>query len=448
MKNTIWDKKIPTLLGILLITAATFLTSFLVRQNTNLVGKAAPTNVPSNVRVSNVNSSSFTVSYTTAAEVTGSINYGKDQTFGLVALDERDKNLKPRKIHSVKISNLSPSTEYLFSIVSGNETFLNNGLPYKVMTGPVISGDRPSGGFIVGRAVSTEGKPLSEGLVYVTVGNSQTFSGIIKIDGSYSLSLEGLRSQNLSTYYNFKDTKLRMLILGSEGESNVSAIYKDVTTIPTVVITKNYDLTEEAPVSTISATLENFPDFPKTTSKNITPKITSPSDSQDLSDTTPTFRGTGVPGSKIKLTIESEPIITEVTADQNGNWSYTINESLPPGDHKITITARDAFGVLRTITHSFTVLAQQASAATPTPTPSPTPTPTPSPTPTPTPTGSPSASLTPSPSPSPIVLPTPTPVISQLPEVGNLNIFQAGISMIKTVVGGLLFIVSRGNISF
>lgn len=436
MRKTFWNKRIPTLLGLLIITLGTFLTSILVGQGTNLVGKAAPSSVPQNVRISNVSSSSFTVSYVTDAQASGSINYGKDQTFGLVALPERDKGLRPRKIHSIKVANLSPSTKYFFSIVSGNETFLNNELAYEVTTGSLLDSKKPIVGFIVGKAVNTDGSVLADGIVYATVGNSQTVSTVLKSDGTYSISLEGLRNENLSSYFDSKDTKIKMLVIGEQGSSNVLAIYKEVTTIPTVVISKNYDFTEEIPVSSISATLENFPDFPKTKSKNITPKITSPSDTQTVSDLKPTVRGTGVPGSKIKVVIESEVEEAEVTVDQNGNWSYKVNQNLTAGEHKITITARDAFGVLRTITQTFTIqpLASEASAATSSASPSPTP----------------ALSPTPIPTASPNVLPTvtPTPVPTELPEVGNLNIAQAGLSLVKTIFGGLLFIVSRGAFSF
>ena len=440
MKNTFWNKRIPTLLGLLLITIGTIITSVLVGESTNFIGKAAPSNIPQNVRISNVSSSSFSVSYLTDAEVSGSINYGKGETFGLVVLDERDKTLTPRKIHSIKVTNLSPSTEYFFSIVSGNETFLNNELAYKITTGPLLDSEKPAGGFVVGKVVTTNGKPLPNGVAYITVGNSQTYSAVLKTDGSYSVSLEGLRGENLSSYFDFKDTRIKMLILGEGEQSNISATYKEVTTIPTVIISKDYDFTEEVPaISKTTSTLENFPDFPKTTSGGITPKITSPSDTQEISNTTPTFRGTGVPGSKIKIVIESEKEEVEITVDQNGNWSYKTSQNLSAGEHKITITARDAFGVLRTITHIFTVLPQPEEAQASTPSASPTPTPTPSPT------ASPEASV--SPTPSPIVIST-TPVITELPEVGNLNIVQAGFSLVKTVFGGLLFIVSRGNVSF
>lgn len=433
MKDTLWNKRIPTLLGLALITFATILTSILVRQGTNLVGKAAPSNVPQNVRITNVTSTSFTVSYTTDAVVSGSISYGKNENLGQALLDERGPN--SRKTHSIKVTNLSPSTKYLFSILSADEKFLNNGLPYEVTTGPNIIAKKPKAGFIVGKVVNLNGESISDGLVYVTIGKSQALSTVTKKDGTYSLSLEDTRSEDLASYSDFKDSRIKILILGPDGSSNVLALYKDVNSIPTIVLSKDYDFTEEEEVASVSAALENFPDFPKTKTKIVNPKITTPSENQILSDARPVFKGTGVPGSTIKIAVESEIQEAEILVDSSGNWTFKPSENLSPGQHKITISAKDAFGVLRTITLSFIIEVTQAQAATPSASPTSSPTPTPQPTATPTPlVGGP--------------LLTPTPVPSALPEVGNPQIGTAIIGIAATLIGGLLFLLSRGAISF
>lgn len=439
MRKSFWDKRIPTLLGILAITLGTFLTSTLVGRQTNFIGQAAPTNIPREVRITNVGSSSFTVSYVTETDVVGTLSFGKDQNFGLLAFDERGKSLSS-SVHSIKVNNLSPSTRYFFSILSGGETFLNNNLPYEATTGPTLPQEKPSGGFIVGKIMNTNGETLKQGLVYANVGSSQTYSAVLKQDGTYSISLEGIRSNDLSSYFDFKDTKIKMLAVAKEGKSNVSAKHKEVTSIPPIVITKNYDFTQDIPVSSTSATLQNFPDFPQTQGSSTIPRITTPAENQELSEQRPTFRGTAVPGSKITVVVESEREEAEITVDQNGNWIYRPTQTLTPGEHKITISARDAFGVLRTITHTFVILAgpEEAQASTPSASPSPSPSPSFTPAPTSTPTATPI-----------VILPqSPTPIPTILPEVGNLNIALAGINLVKTLFGGLLFIVSRGNISF
>ena len=79
----------------------------------------------------------------------------------------------------------------------------------------------------------------------------------------------------------------------------------------------------------------------------LTPTAQSPSQSQ-----TPTIKGTAAPGSKVTLTIYSEPITVVVTADANGNWVYVPQTPLAPGPHTIVVTAGDGSV---TTTESFVV---------------------------------------------------------------------------------------------
>lgn len=50
--------------------------------------------------------------------------------------------------------------------------------------------------------------------------------------------------------------------------------------------------------------------------------------------------GSTIPGGIVKLYIFSEPQEAEVTADAEGNWSYTI-ESIEPGDHRVEVEVTD-----------------------------------------------------------------------------------------------------------
>ena len=122
MRSTIWSKRIPTLLGILLIVIGIGITSYLVKTGAILTSKAGPSETPENVRISNISDTSFTLSYTTQASVIGSLNFGKDKNLGQIALDERDKegSLKEHKIHYITVKDLGTSTNYYFSITSGS----------------------------------------------------------------------------------------------------------------------------------------------------------------------------------------------------------------------------------------------------------------------------------------------------------------------------------------
>lgn len=457
MKNTIWNKRIPTLLGLLIITVAIGITTLLVGQNTFFIQQASPASNPIDLRITNVSDSSFTVSYSTASYILGTINFGKDQKLGLTITDEKDKNkLIEHKIHSFTINNLNPSTKYFFSIISGQDTFLNNSVPYEVLTAPQLSA-KGNSGFIVGKVVTIGGKAPKEGIVYIQTNGAQALSGIIKPDGNYTIPLEGIRTDNLSSFFKFNSgSVIKMLVLSDLGSSNAIISAKDINYVPTIVISKNYDFTQSSSeVASPSATTGDFPIVAINNSQGNF-QITSPTKGQIFLNQNPVFKGKGIPNGTITITIQSpQEIQGQVTVDANGNWIFTPTTPLSPGLHTITITAKDSSGILRTITQTFTV--QTAEAASPTPTPTLTPSPSASPssalTPTPSSSSFPTLSPLPSsgqasptpvtiatPSPTPIVLASPTPT---LPPTGTSELSTGVMGISLAIIGGFFFLLSH-----
>jgi len=474
MRNTIWSKHIPTLLGIGIITIGIALTSFLVKNGTIYIGQASPAETPQNLKISNISDSSFTVSYTTQDDSIGSVNFGKDKNLGQAAFDLRDQKQDltlPHKIHIITVKNLTPETRYFFSIASGQKLFLDNDVPFEVSTAPTIEPQSPSQISLKGQVILPNGEKVKEAIVYATTDKSQVISTLLKEDGSYTLQLDA----------NDKTAIIKILIENETLKSNVSVFaYQD--TLPTVTLSNDYDFTESAtPIATESAEFIGFPSISVTEesgSASSSPKIILPKKDQEFSDQKPQFSGTAAPNETVTITIQSpEEIKTQVTADAFGAWKYRPTNPLSPGQHTITIITRDAFGILKTITQSFTVFAQgtQVSqsatpSATPTlailPTPTRTPTPTPTktlalaPTLTPTPivggpvsTPIPTPTLCPgcpAPTPTPITLPTlsPTP-IATTPAVtiappGDSSTLTIGIlGVAVAAIGALLFLLTR-----
>lgn len=62
-----------------------------------------------------------------------------------------------------------------------------------------------------------------------------------------------------------------------------------------------------------------------------------------IDDAAPTFNGTAEPGSVITI-YDGEDELGQVTADKDGNWSYTPTTNLTDGEHSITLTATDEAG--------------------------------------------------------------------------------------------------------
>jgi hypothetical protein len=435
MKNTVWDKRIPTLLGLVLILIGVGVTSFLVSKGIIFFGNANPSSNPKNVRITNITDSSFTVSYSTDASVAGSVNWGKEQTLGQIALDERDQqseSLVNHKVHSITVSNLSPSTKYYFSITSAQDKYLNNGSPYEVTTGGTISTTPSDQKPIVGKVVNPDGNPPSEAIVYITLDNSQVISSLVKSDGTYIVPLNSLRNQDLNSYFTFSDNQnIKMLFYGDGLSSNVTLFVSQINPVATVTLSNSYDFSQGTnPVASSSAgqneNLTNSFPTPKPNSNTSVkaPEITTPTENQSFSDQQPVIKGKALPNETVDITIHSDtPIQTQVTADAYGNWNFRPTTALAPGNHTVTITTKDANGILRTITQSFTVYAAGSQVnpvanpptATPAPSTAPTANPTLTPTPTPTPSPTPVSSTSPTPSLSPTPTPSPTPVSTITP---------------------------------
>ena len=442
MKKTIWEMRIPTLLGMAIIVVGIVATSFLAKKGVTFLGFASPSQTPENIRITNISDTSLTVSYTTADKVLGSVNFGTTETLGNTTIDDTDENGKifPRTVHVSTLKNLAPSTMYFFSIISGDTTFLQNGKSFSMATAPRIT-TQPSNGVQVSGKIVFPNDTNTEGLVYVTAVGTQTLSTTVKPDGSYTISLL-LRSQDLSSYISLSENSLlKMLIAGPSVTSTVTLFANQTHPVPTIILSKDYDFTlGTTPIATPSANV-NFPSLlaaPASPSAIKNPQIVTPKKNEGFTDPQPVFKGIASPSAQILIEIHSdEQIKTTITADSNGLWTFRPKTPLTPGEHIINIITRDQFGILKTITQSFTVYAQGTQVgqpATPSATLIPTVTPNPSVTPIPT--------LVPTRP--PVGVPTLPPGAKKLPSPGN-SFTSLGLGAITTTITGfLLFLLSRG----
>jgi hypothetical protein len=471
MRKKFWNKRIPTLLGILLITIGIGITTFLVNQNLLLRSNASETEQPQNVRITNITDNSFSVSYETGTQVIGSLNYGKDNKLGQQALDDRDQqtgSLVSHTAHNITVRNLDPQTKYYFSITSGQNNYTNGEKLFEVSTGSKLSDSPPQQNPISGKITLIDGTAPKEAIIYITADNSQVISTLVKTDGTYILPLNSLRTNDLSSYYTFPDNaNVKMLVLGDSLTSNVSLSINQISPIPAIILSKDYDFREnQSSANIIPQTIASFPSFSSTSSAS---QILMLKKNQEFTDQKPEFKGTAAPREDVKIIIHSDQAVqTTVKTDSSGNWNYRPANDLTPGNHTITIQAKDSSGILQTITQSFVVYAagQQVLPAVISGTPTPTPTPISKSKMTPTPT----AKITPiknvSLSPTIALIPTPiinsasniSPILTQtqtkggtilnptktpLPPTGNPSIITAGIiGAAIASVGSLLLLLA------
>lgn len=459
MKDSIWNKRIPTLLGLTMISIGIFVTTILVQTGVITIGQAAPLENPENVRITNITANAFTVSYTTRAKVLGALSYGVTSDYGSIAFDDRDQKNETAQsynLHYMTIKNLQPATQYFFSITSGKDTYLHNDAPFQITTGPLITQEPPSQAPASGKIILPDGKIPTEAIVYVSSTGTETLSALIT-NGSFILPLNSLRTENLTAYAMItKDQKLNGLVIDPTQSSTILLLASQINPIPLITLSQNYDFTAQTtPIASPSAQT-SFPSFTATLSST-TPEILTPKNDQGFSDAQPIFKGTAQPGEEVQVIVHSEQEFkTTVTANASGNWSYRPPQDLNPGEHTITIITRDASGIIKQIMRPFTVYAQGSQvgqSATPSATPRPTTIPTAVPTvaatiavPTPTPT----IFVQPSPT---VQIMTPTPALAVggtkggEPEApGSSTTMILGFAAIITTSFGLfLFLLAKRN---
>ncbi|MBC8422445.1 MAG: VCBS repeat-containing protein, partial [Chloroflexi bacterium] len=187
----------------------------------------------SEVKVTNVRDTSFTVSWLTDIPSDGHVNYGADPantSTGLstsldqIAYDDRGGATRD-DTHYVTIKGLSPNTTYYFDVVSGGTADDNDGAHYTVTTGPTLG--LPSSDTIFGQVFKEDETTPAEGaIVYITLfdddgsgspDEAAPLSALVDDTGYWYTNLGNARTSDLSAYfvYSASGDKLRLEAQGA-----------------------------------------------------------------------------------------------------------------------------------------------------------------------------------------------------------------------------------------
>ncbi len=408
MKNKFSQRRIPTIYAFIILFISIWVTLLLIRSSINIIGKASPQNQPENIFVSNISDTSFTLNYTTREKTSGAVSLDGERTN--IYFDDRDNNSNHQATfysHRINITNLKPQSVYKFSIVSDGEVFLNKGQKYSTTTGALLDEVSQNQEKIIGKVLLPDGEPGKDVLVKLSFENSQDISLIATDSGEYAIPVFQIRNKSFDNLYSIKEgDSLDINFYYKDSKTKVQTLYKNNEKIPEITLSKNYNFLLGNTGET-QGTPEAELKIPKITIKQGEVKILTPKENESFIDSQPLFKGTALPGEKVKITIHSEEVTGQAIADLNGLWSFRPSASLTPGEHTITIETKDSLGFTKRLVQSFVVFgsgSQIAEPATPSATPS---------LPTQTPTIQPTATTTPIPT---LALPTLSPTaIVQIP---------------------------------
>ncbi len=366
-------KKIPVWVAFFLTTVGLVGGVFLINKSQSFFSKASSENLPSQIKITNIDSNSFVVSWITETQTPGKILYGETNATGETKKDVRDENksvLGSYKTHFVLIDNLKPKTKYYFKIASGDKTYLQANKPYEVTT--ALEKAFPNSDISQGRVLNTNGSPAFGAIVYLSLPNAITQAALVEENGYWMILLSRTRSGDLQNYLNYDQTAQIAEISVQAGGQTASATLTTGNDNPTPDITlgQTYDFIKSPniPTPTITVNSNPFPtDNPQKLSfdslgQNQDVVIVYPSEEETINSQTPEFFGTGPKEKILEILIESaEKISDETTITNQGQWQWTPDQPLTPGEHQITVTYTDQDGFVQKVSRSFTVLAAGTS---------------------------------------------------------------------------------------
>jgi len=397
----IFNKRIPTILGIIVLIGGLISGILLVGKPQNLLTKAGPTSVPKNVRVSNRRAESVTISWTTDVPVTGLLKYSDNPSnLSLPGADVRDQISGEAGLfttHYVVLTNLEANKTYYFEIVSGSASYNDDGRPYQVRTG--VKTSLGAEDIISGKIISNKGQGVEGVIVYVEIDGGETLSTLTKSGGDWRLNLgEARNNKGQLLMYDKQNQQVSIFVQGGAlGTATALTNTANDSPVGEIVMGTNVNLIEKVvPVSGIGGETKGLSEgagfgqlaTDEKIAKEESEEILNPAiDGEKIATSSPEFRGKLPKGTNVKITVHSEIEQTAtVTVTDDGYWTWTPPEELEPGEHTITIEYEDDAGILQRITRSFVVLAAEETDGLPafTATPSATPTITASPSATPT----------------------------------------------------------------
>ncbi len=368
------EKRIPTILGIILLIATIYGTTKLINNPLSTSIKASQSCQPINPQVTNKTDKSATISFTTTDDCLTSLNI-ENYSY---------ENLKQKgKVHYFDADKLEANKNYQFNITSDGKKYSSSDYIFETAQKPTNT--LPVSNLAWGKVLTPDNKPATDAILYLNIPGASPLSALVTSSGHWNISLAVSFNEGLTDWF-----------------SQPSNIEEDI-----VVIAPNYPSTQivsntsrNNPVPDIilgqnSFSLPQAIEVPETPSESLLNgeidlvqtkalEILNPKTNESINSPKPEIFGTANPNSKLKIKIESPVVINdEIQANPNGDWNWSPPQSLTPGEHTVTVTDEKN----NQVSKKFIVLAAESSqpafiasesanlaTSAPTPTSSPTPT--------------------------------------------------------------------------
>jgi len=370
--------RFPTLVGLVALVGF-FLGLHFLGQQFIWTSRAGAEAQPREVKITNIDADSFTVSWQTEKLALGGvkINLGDDQE--LTLLDIRgEQSLEEGQYytHYVAINDLTSDREYQFLINSNGREYgqenKENGRPWVVKTALLATGISPEVKLAYGQVVDEQGEAVAGALVYLDIPQLAPLSSLTSDSGYWMVPFAFAYGSDLSVLADYQEGLVEEIILveaGSLGRSVVSNITRNNKPVPPITLGQDSDFRD---LNGIEQSLDQeggqggqFPLDPgdyEAAGKQFT--IINPEEDEGVATFKPEIFGTVPFEGTVEVVVESETVYQgEAQVDENGFWRYSPPGSLEPGEHTVTAIFTNSSGEKQTLVRSFVVLAAEDDVA-------------------------------------------------------------------------------------
>lgn len=355
--------RIPTVFGLVGLVLLLAGTSLIVRNAGNLTQFFSQaddgTGVNSAITTSSLTSDSFVVYWTTSEANIGRVFYGTTpETLDKIAIDQRDSEgeTKPYQLHFVRVTGLTPETEYHFKVGSGApETGDSQGRPLVVRTNAELTPRVVDP--IFGKVVAASGDGAGGVVVSWQASNSQPLAVLSANDGSYVIPIALARDNTGADFLALTaGTPETISFLADTQGATLSCVIGQDRPLPDVLLGQNANCGQDTSSS-------NSPAFAPPPASSALPATGSGEvvelnilNGQSVNNSQPTISGRAGPNETVTIIVHSdEQFSGTVRSNPDGSWSWTPPGTLSPGEHTVTVTVVAADGTTSTETRTFFV---------------------------------------------------------------------------------------------
>jgi len=336
------EKKIPSLLGLLLLFMGIFAGLRLSSSPRFLSSSASSDCQPVNPQLSNITHQSFDLSFTTASSCSSSLKVA-DRIF--------TNDRQPSFTHYFHVSDLTTAQSYTYTIIAGGTTWAESD-SFSLASQPV--GQIPVSNLAWGRVFHPDQSPAEGSIVYFLVPGSAPLSALVTANGNWNISLATSFNQDLTSWFTPAENVSEDIVVISP-DSQITQVEGNSSRnnpVPDIIIGQSFPQEKEN-TSSLPSINQSSSDL----SSNL--KIDNPQDNDSIFSSKPEFLGSGPKNSQIIISVHSPQLIEgSTTSSDQGLWRWTPPQDLSPGEHTITVKSQDQdTGLWQTITHNFTVYA-------------------------------------------------------------------------------------------